>query len=80
MGYIQNQNPKGGIPLTNIKLEEDKDTGCLCYKIGYCSSCGYPQRLRTVEARPYFAQLLGIDIDNRPKRPIKVRIGEWLLK
>ena len=80
--YMLSQNPNGGVPLQKPKLEEDPETGTLCLKFGYCPNCKYEQKLRSVEARRYFAEMLGINYDEfiRVKRPLRQKIGEYLIK
>jgi hypothetical protein len=47
--FVTRANPNGGRPLSSYPLDEDKRSGNLGYKIGYCAGCGEPVLIRTID-------------------------------
>lgn len=79
--HLLKSNPAGGAPLKTQPFREDKETGCLVRLIGYCPHCKNPVNIRSIDYREMIENFLGITLEElTPKKPIRQRIGEWLIK
>lgn len=75
------QNLNGGKPLKGFPLEEEN--GSLGYKIGYCSHCNEPWRVRTIDAREILTHFsIGEDEHKNLLKKLRPKISwrEYLIK
>lgn len=76
-------NLNGGKPLKGFPLEEED--GMLGYKIGYCSHCNEPWRVRTIDARDILTHFMigeqeckNLLKKLKPKTTLKEYLIKWL--
>ncbi len=73
---ITRSHPNGGRPLTGYPIDEDKKTGQLGYKIGYCPcGCNEPLLIRTIDLKEVVDRF-GVSDDYYRKNILK-RLTRW---
>lgn len=75
--FITRQNLRGGAKLRGFPLAEDKDSGFLGYKIGYCSGCNKDLLMRTIEIGQVVEKFYHT-LEGKKRRSLRERIIQFL--
>ncbi len=82
---LQDKCPKGGRPLNGLVFEVDKNDSRLAYKAGYVvCNCGasIPVSVDRYQIDKFLRSCYFTKDclkDDEPRKPIKEKIGEWLI-